>query len=153
MTPAADFIRASTRVEAPPLVPEVRLHLADDVFGFWERIEATRGPAESPMPFWAFAWPGGQALARYLLDHPDVVAGRDVFDLASGSGIVAVAAAKAGARSVTACEIDPLAICAIDLNARLNGGGVVAFQTDVADVEIEAAEVALAGDVFYDRVL
>src|SRR3954454_10064892 len=129
MTPAADFIRASTRVEAPPLVPEGRLHLADDVFGFWERIEATRGPAESPMPFWAFAWPGGQALARYLLAHPDVVARRALFGRASASRIVAVAAAKAGARIVPACEFDPLAFCAIDSTSRLNRSGVVAFQT------------------------
>ena len=102
-----------------PQVEEIRLHLARDALGLWQRTEDERGTGQPP-PFWAFAWPGGQALARYVLDHPAVVAGRGVLDLGSGSGLVAIAAAMAGAATVLASEIDPLAVAAIGLNARAN---------------------------------
>ena len=149
----ADFIRACTTVRTSALVPEIRLQLGDDVFALWERIETTTGPPESALPFWAFAWPGGQALARYLLDHPDCVPGRTVLDLASGSGLVAIAAAKAEASTVVACDLDALAVCAVGLNAALNCVDIAARQADVADVDLNGVEVVLAGDVFYEQAL
>ncbi len=108
-----------------PLVPEIRLHLADDAFRVWEAAERHIGEGnahgtELPPPFWAFAWPGGQALARYVLDHPEVVAGRSVLDLGSGSGLAAIAAALAGASTVLASDVDPFAAAAIALNAAAN---------------------------------
>ncbi len=102
------------------MLPEIRLYLARDAFGLWERIEQKTGQQQLPPPFWAFPWAGGQALARYLLDHPGCVRGRAVLDLASGSGLVAIAAAAAGAASVTPSETDSLAAAAITLNARVN---------------------------------
>lgn len=147
-----DFVRDHTRPVRPPLVPEVRLLVAADVVALWEAMEEMGGgPAEQP-PFWAAAWPGGQALARYVLDHPSVVAGRPVLDLGSGSGLVAVAAALAGADGVTASEIDPFGHTAIGLNARLNGVGAVRVVGDVlAGPPPEG--VVLAGDVCYDRAM
>jgi predicted nicotinamide N-methyase len=147
-TPAA-FVRANTRLVATPFVPEVRLHLADEVFGLWERIEATVGPPESPLPFWAFAWAGGQALARYVLDHPDLVRGRRVLDVGSGSGLVAIAAAKAGTAAVTASEVDRFARAAIALNAEANGVVVAGLLEDILDGDGEGAEVVLGADLFY----
>jgi predicted nicotinamide N-methyase len=114
------FIRANTWLAAPPLLPEIRLYLARDAFGLWERIERDTGQDQLPPPFWAFPWAGGQALARYLLDHPGSVRGQVVLDLASGSGLVAIAAAVAGAASVTPSDTDPLAVAAITLNAGVN---------------------------------
>jgi predicted nicotinamide N-methyase len=148
----SDFVTAHTTLRATPFVPEVRLHLADEAIALWERSEEVTG-AERPPPFWAFAWAGGQALARYLLDHAESVAGRHVFDLASGSGLVAVAAALAGAASVTANEIDEYAVTAIDLNARANGVAVTALLGDQLDGEAGGADVVLAGDVFYSRAM
>src|SRR5947209_11483435 len=116
----ADFVRQKTAITAPPLVPEIRLHLATEVTPIWQATEESLARNGLPPPFWAFAWAGGQALARYLLDHPETVAGREVLDIGSGSGIVAIAAAKAGASRVTAAEIDPFAAAAIGLNAALN---------------------------------
>jgi predicted nicotinamide N-methyase len=145
------FIRGSTRPAAPPLVPEITLHLARDVFELWERTEQDAGRAELPPPFWAFPWAGGQALARYLLDHPGQAAGRTVLDLAAGSGLVAIAAAKAGAAAVTASETDPLALTAIALNCAANG---VTLETTVGDILDGAAPgtgLVLAGDAFYER--
>ena len=135
-----------------PHVGEIRLHLSDDVLGLWQRTEDERGPAQPP-PFWAFAWPGGQALARYVLDHADLVAGRTVLDLGSGSGLVAIAAAMAGAAAVLASEIDALAVAAIGLNARANGVPAPAVVGDVLDGDGEGAGVVLAGDVWYSRPL
>ncbi|MGO9163878.1 MAG: class I SAM-dependent methyltransferase, partial [Streptosporangiaceae bacterium] len=112
---AADFIQASTRLVSPPLLPEIRLHLAPEPFGLWERIETAMGESPLPVPYWAFPWAGGTALARHLLDHPERAAGRVVLDVASGSGLVAIAATMAGAAAVTANEIDPLALAAIAL--------------------------------------
>src|ERR1700691_3613237 len=117
---AEDFVRSACRLGPVPQVAEIRLHLADDVIGLWQRAE-DEFTADQPPPFWAFAWPGGQALARYVLDHPGLVAARSVLDLGSGSGLVAIAAAKAGAATVIASEVDPLAVAAIGLNAQANG--------------------------------
>lgn len=140
LAPAA-FVRAHTRLAPLTWVPEVRLHQAEDAIALWERTEAEVG-ALLPPPFWAFAWAGGLALARYVLDHPWVVRGRTVFDLASGSGLVAIAAARAGASTVAASELDPFAVAAIGLNARANG---VRVATAVADVLSEDAGPAGAG--------
>jgi predicted nicotinamide N-methyase len=148
----AQFVRATCQLGAVPQVAEIRLHLADDVLGLWLRTEDELG-ADQPPPFWAFAWPGGQALARYVLDHRDVVAGRSVLDLGSGSGLVAIAAAMAGAAAVLASEIDALAVAAIGLNARVNGVPVPAVLGDVLDGDGEGAQVVLAGDVWYSRPL
>ena len=151
LAPAA-FIRANTRLVSPPCLPEVRLHLADDAIGLWERIEARLGGAARPPPFWAFAWAGGQALARYVLDHPEVVEGHQVLDLASGCGVAAIAAGLSGAAGVTASEIDRLAVAAIELNTRANGVAVPVIG-DVLDGDGGGAEVVLAGDVFYQRAM
>jgi predicted nicotinamide N-methyase len=146
---AADFVRAHTSLAPVPYVPEVLLHLAQDAFGLWERTEARTGGGVGPPPFWAFPWAGGQALARYLLDHPEVVAGRAVFDLAAGSGLVAIAALKAGAASAVATEIDGYAAAAIALNADANGVPVTTLLGDLLDGGAGGAGVVLAGDVFY----
>jgi predicted nicotinamide N-methyase len=132
-------------------VPEILLHLADDAFDLWEKTEADLGQTGLPPPFWAFTWPGGQALARHVLDHPDLVTGRTVFDLASGSGLVAIAAAKAGAATVTANDIDRFAGAAITLNAEANGLTLAHILADTLDGDACGAEVVLAGDVFYDQ--
>jgi predicted nicotinamide N-methyase len=149
----AEFIRAHTRPEHPLLVPEVTLLVADDVVALWEAMETDRGDVSEP-PFWAAAWPGGQALARYVLDHPDVVAGRSVLDLGSGSGLVAVAAALAGARTVVASEVDRYGMTAIGVNAEENGVGPIAVVGDLLDEEPDPdIDVVLAGDVCYDRAM
>src|SRR5215470_8266169 len=126
--PAA-FVRGKTEVKSPPLVPEIQLHLATEVTPLWQATQENLTRDGTPPPFWAFAWAGGQALARYLLDNPEQVAGREVLDLGSGSGIVAIAAAKAGAARVVAAEIDRFAAAAIALNTALNGATVVAIET------------------------
>lgn len=115
------FIVANTRLQAPPHAPELRLHLADEITPIWKLTEEELGKIGLPPPFWAFAWAGGQALARYLLDHPSEVAGRRVVDFATGSGIVAIAAAKAGAADVLAADIDGFCGAAVALNAAANG--------------------------------
>jgi predicted nicotinamide N-methyase len=149
---AAAFVLAHATLREVPLVPEIRLHLADDAISVWEASERHAGPAELPPPFWAFAWPGGQALARHLLDHPELVAGRSVLDLGSGSGITAIAAALAGAASVLASEVDPVAVTAIGMNAAVNGTRI-AVTGDVLGGSGEGAEVILAADVWYERDL
>jgi predicted nicotinamide N-methyase len=146
------FVLASTQARPAPMVPEVRLYLGDDAISIWERTESELGTADQQPPFWAFAWSGGQALARYLLDHRDLVTGRTVLDLGSGSGLTAVAAAVAGARSVLASELDPFAIAAIELNADLNGVSV-STTGDVLDGDGEHADVVLAADIWYERSL
>ena len=147
-----DFVRAHTRPGRPSLVPEVRLQVADDVVALWEALEAGDVDPGSDPPFWAAAWPGGQALARYVLDHPDLVRGRSVLDLGSGSGRVAVAALQAGAARVLASDVDPYGRAAIAVNAELNGVGPVEVAGDLLDTEPDPAiDVVLAGDVCYDR--
>jgi predicted nicotinamide N-methyase len=136
-----------------PLVPEVRLFLAEDPTILWARLEADAGH-RLPAPFWASAWSGGQALARYVLDNPAVVAGQDVLDLASGSGMVAIAAALAGARTVTANDIDPHAAVAIAANARANGVRVELLVDDLLDGgDPGEPHVVLAGDALYNEAL
>lgn len=144
------------RLVGAPLVPEVRLFLAEDAVVLWARLEAAAGHALSA-PFWASAWTGGQALARHILDHPAIVAGRRVLDIASGSGLVAIAAAIAGAASVTANDVDPYAIEAIGANADANRVALRRSASDLLDGDGadagDDAEVVLAGDVLYDRVM
>lgn len=146
------FIRANTRVHQPPHVPEVRLHLADEAVPLWQATEAELEQQGLPPPFWAFAWAGGQALARYVLDRPEVVRGQSVLDLASGSGLVAIAAALAGAGPVRAADIDPFALVAIRLNAGLNGVELAPEPEDLIGTEV-AEQVILVGDLFYERDL
>jgi predicted nicotinamide N-methyase len=148
---AAEFVRANTRLVAPPQVPELRLHLAEEPLGLWKKTtKELRKPGLQP-PYWAFAWAGGQALARYLLDNPGLVRGRRVFDLGSGSGLVAIASARAGAAAVTASDVDPLAVAAIGLNAEANGVSVAVVSEDLVEEESVAAELVLAGDLFYEK--
>jgi len=148
-----EFVRAHTRPVQPVLVPEITLLIAADVVGLWEAMEEQQSGSTSEPPFWAAAWPGGQALARYVLDHPGLVAGRSVLDLGSGSGLVAVAAALAGAGSVVASEIDPFGLTAIGLNAQVNGTPQVTAVGDVLGGEPPDVGVVLAGDVCYDRAM
>jgi len=150
---ARQIILTSTQLSAVALVPEIRLHQASEPIGLWQRTELAAGRTNLDPPFWAFAWAGGQALARYLLDHPEAVKDRHVIDIASGSGLVAIAAARAGAAAVTACDIDPLAAAAISLNADANGVAVLAVCADVLDTDAPDADVMLAADAFYERDL
>ena len=147
----ADFVRRNTAIAAPPLVPEIRLHLATEVTPIWQATEQTLARSALPPPFWAFAWAGGQALARYLLDHPEAVAGRAVLDFGAGSGLVAIAAAKAGAAAVTAAEIDPFAAAAIAANAVLNGVAIEVVTTDLLDGDKRFWKLVTAGDVCYEQ--
>jgi predicted nicotinamide N-methyase len=150
----ADFVRAHTRAGRPSIVPEISLRVADDVVALWEALEQEHAGAGSEPPFWAAAWPGGQALARYVLDHPDVVAGRTVLDLGAGSGLVAVAAAMAGAAKVIASEVDPYGRAATVVNAEDNGVGPVVVAGDLLDEDPDPqVDVVLAGDVCYDRAM
>jgi predicted nicotinamide N-methyase len=149
--PAA-FIRANTVLLAPPLVPEVTLHLAHEALPLWEKTEEELGALGLPPPFWAFAWAGGQALARYVLDHPPLVAGKRVLDFASGSGLVAIAAMKAGASAVTASEIDRFAFAAIAANCQANGAAVAITEADVIGRD-EGWDTVLVGDAFYEKPL
>lgn len=146
------FIRAHTRLLAVPHAPEIRLHLAVEATALWEKTEGELGQIGLPPPFWAFAWAGGQALARYLLDRPAPVVGRRVLDFASGSGLVAIAAAKAGAVSVEACDIDRFAMAAIGLNAAVNGVALAGWHGDLIGAD-EGWDVVLAADIFYERDL
>jgi predicted nicotinamide N-methyase len=133
-----------------PHAPEINLHVADDATELWQKTEKELGAIGLPPPFWAFAWAGGQALARYVLDHPAVVRGRRVLDVASGSGLVAIAAAKASAGTVTANDIDPFAAAAIAVNAASNGVSIEVVLDDMIGRD-DSWEVVLAGDVFYQQ--
>lgn len=144
------FIRENTSIQSPPHVPEIVLHLAGEAHELWLKTEEELQEIGLPPPFWAFAWAGGQGLARYILDHPETVEGRHVVDFASGSGLVAIAAAKAGALSVTAVDIDPWAKTAVSLNTALNGVKVDFSGADIIGTPLKA-EILLAGDVFYDQ--
>ena len=152
MDPTA-FIRCNTVVAAPPLVPEIRLHLATEITPIWQATEETLARSAVPPPFWAFAWAGGQTLARYILDHPARVAGRLVLDFGAGSGIAAIAAAKAGAARVLAAEIDHFAAAAIAANAALNETSVGITTADLIDTIDPRWEVVTAGDVCYEQPL
>ncbi|MCA0145168.1 methyltransferase [Blastococcus sp. LR1] len=146
-----EFIRAHTRPVRPELVPEVELLIAADVVALWEAMETEQGRTSTDPPFWAAAWPGGQALARYVLDNPQVVAGGRVLDLGAGSGLVAVAAVKAGAAEVLASDVDPFALTAIAVNAEENGAAGITPVGDVLGGDSPDVAVILAGDVCYDR--
>jgi predicted nicotinamide N-methyase len=144
------FIIAHTRVTATPLVPEIALHVADEATELWQKTEGELGEIGLPPPFWAFAWAGGQGLARYVLDHRELVADKRVLDFASGSGLVAIAAAKAGAAAIEASEIDEFALAAIALNSAANGASVEGRAGDLVGAD-EGWDVVLAGDVSYQR--
>ncbi|MHB2206995.1 class I SAM-dependent methyltransferase [Methylobacterium sp. CM6257] len=150
----AGFIRANTRLRPVPHAPEIHLHVADEATELWQKTEDELQAIGLPPPFWAFAWAGGQALARYILDHPAIAGGARVVDFASGSGLVAIAAAHAGARHVTASDLDPFAMAAIRLNAAANGvaGLIDPVSTDLLGTEPQA-DLVLAADVFYERDL
>lgn len=148
----ADFIRANTVLIAPPLVPEIWLHLATEVVPLWRKTEEELEAEGVPPPYWAFAWAGGQALSRYILDKPDVVAGRKVLDFGSGSGLLAIAAAKAGAADVLAADIDAFAAAAISLNASANGVRINVSRDDLIGRSGEWQTI-LVGDMCYERPL
>jgi predicted nicotinamide N-methyase len=153
---ADEIIRGSTRLGSMPLVPEIRLQLANEPMSVWQHAERATGRTGLDPPFWAFAWPGGQALARYLLDHPEAVPGGPVIDVASGSGLVAIAAAMAGDAAVTAYDIDPLAAAAISVNAAANGVTVRAVCADVLSEDglpVPGTGLVLVADAFYERDL
>ena len=147
-----DFILANTRLIAPPLTPEIRLWLADEAVPLWQKTEEELGAMGLPPPFWAFAWAGGQALARYVLDNPALVRAKRALDFASGSGLVAIAAASSGASAVEASDIDPFAVAAIEANAAENGVWVAPRLENLIGAD-EGWEVVLAGDVAYQRDL
>lgn len=144
------FIRDNTDVLSPPHVPEVRLRLATDAHALWLKTEEELEEIGLPPPFWAFAWAGGQGLARHVLDHPALVAGKSVLDFASGSGLVGIAASLSGASAVLAADIDPWSETAIRLNGALNGVTVGYTAEDLVGRDA-GWDVVLAGDVFYDR--
>jgi predicted nicotinamide N-methyase len=145
------FVRDNTTIEAPPLVPEIRLHLATELTAIWQATEESLAQAQVPPPFWAFAWAGGQALARYLLDRPQLVAGMSLLDFGAGSGLVAIAAKKAGAARVVAAETDRVGAAAIALNAVLNGVSIDVMTADPIDRAAGTYAIVAAGDVCYER--
>ena len=147
----AEFVLSATGLKRVPFVEEISLYLAADVYEVWRGTESHADQSDLAPPFWAFAWPGGQALARYLLDHPGLVSGRSVLDVGCGSGLVAIAAAKAGAAAVTASDSDSFARAAVRLNARANQV-TVSVVRDVLGSTHEA-DVVLAGDVWYEQGL
>ena len=153
LTPAnaPDFIAANTRLQAVPHAPEISLWLADEITPLWRLTEEELGAMGLPPPFWAFAWAGGQALARWLLDNPAEVAGKRVIDLATGSGLVAVAAMKAGAVSVLAADIDPFCAAAVAANARSNSVEIAFTDADLLDAPPPPVDLICAGDVFYEK--
>jgi predicted nicotinamide N-methyase len=151
MTPE-DFIRTNAALVAPPLVPEIRLYLATEVVPLWRATEEELAKIGVPPPYWAFAWAGGQALARYILDHPDLVRGKRVLDIGAGSGLVGLAAVRAGAASVVSADIDAFACAAIRLNAAANNCEIAVTQDDLIGVT-DIWDVILVGDLFYERPL
>ena len=155
MTPdqAEAFVRSNAELQAPPLLPGIVLYLTHELLPVWTKTEAALAAEGLPPPFWAFAWAGGQALARHVIDHPALVAGRDVVDVATGSGLVAVAAAHAGARSVLAVDTDPVAVAAAGLNALTNAAAIRAELRDFRTLDPPRDSVVTVGDFFYEREL
>jgi predicted nicotinamide N-methyase len=149
----SDFIRQNTTVMTPPLVPEVKLHLAHEAVPLWQKIEEELGEMGLSPPFWAFAWAGGQALARYVLDHSNIVKNLKVLDLATGSGLVAIAALQAGAANTTAADIDEFATTAAQMNAELNLVSLDIKLEDLLPQQPPSADVILVGDLFYEKTL
>jgi len=140
-----------TRLQKVPGLADLRLHLSDDVFALWRAVADETGDRDPPIPFWAFAWGGGLAIAHYLLEHPERVAGRRVLDIASGSGLCAIAAGRAGAAAVTAADVDPLAIAAMALNARANAQRIDTVYADLLADDPSDVDVILAGDCWYEE--
>ncbi len=149
----APFIAANTTLLAPPHVPEIRLHLAEESLPIWQKTEEELGEMNVPPPCWAFAWAGGQALARYLLDNPDEVRGKTVLDLGTGSGLTAIAAMKAGASSVLAADIDRMALSSARLNAAANRVTITTTEEDLLQDLPGTFGAVLVGDLFYEREL
>jgi predicted nicotinamide N-methyase len=149
----AEFIAANTRLLPVPLVPEIRLHLAEESLAIWRQTEEELGRMNVPPPWWAFAWAGGQALARYVLDNPAQCAGRSVLDLGAGSGLAGIAARKAGAAQVRAADTDPFALAAIALNAAANAVAIEATGEDLLAAPPAPFDLVLVGDLFYERAL
>ena len=147
-----DFIISQTTLLSPPLIPEIKLYLAQESIALWQKTEEDLSAIGLAPPFWAFAWAGGQGLARYILDHADLVRGRHILDFASGSGLVAIATMLAGATSLMASDIDPYAIAAMALNAKVNGVVVTPYLGDLIGEDL-GWDIVLAGDIFYDRDL
>jgi predicted nicotinamide N-methyase len=147
---ARAFILENTALTAPPHVPEICLHLADEAHELWQKTEEELAAIGLPPPFWAFAWAGGQGLARHLLDNPQLVAGKNVLDFATGSGLAAIAACKAGAASVLAADIDPFCESAVELNAIANGVKCAFTPQNLIGTD-RGWDVVLAGDVFYEK--
>jgi predicted nicotinamide N-methyase len=147
------FILAATRLQSPPHLPEIQLHLADEIKPIWEAVQIRLGDFDATLPFWAFAWAGGLAIARYLLDHPGVAAGKRVVDIATGSGLCAIAACKAGAASVMAADIDPLSLVAVELNAGVNRANLTVCDDDLLATSPPDVDLILAGDIGYERQL
>lgn len=150
---SAAFVLAETRARPVPLAPELVIRVADEAVPLWSKTEEELAEAGLPPPFWAFAWAGGQALARHLLDHPDACEGRRVLDMGSGSGLVAIAAMKAGAASVLAADLDRFALAAIAINAAANGVSVEATGDDLIGGPRPAVDLVTVGDLFYERDL
>jgi predicted nicotinamide N-methyase len=150
---ARAFVLQHTRLQPVPTLGRLRLHLADDVLALWRATQLASGDPEAPLPYWAFAWAGGMAIARYLGEHPETVASRRVVDLGSGSGLCAIAAMRAGAAAANAIDIDRYAAAAIEVNAELNGVRVSVMRRDVLDEDPPDAEVVLAGDCWYEAGL
>lgn len=144
------FVLRHTQLRPVPGLEEIRLHLADEVLPLCNAVQNETGDMDAPVPYWAFAWAGGLALSRYLREHAEAVAGQRVFDMASGSGLCAIAAMRAGASEATGADIDPFAATAIALNARANRQRVSVVRRDILDDEPPDADLVLAGDVFYD---
>ena len=149
----ATFIRANTQLMSPPLVPEIRLHLAEESLPIWQKTEDELGAMNVAPPYWAFAWAGGQAVARYLIDEPGLVAGRSVLDLGSGSGMTAIAARMAGARDLLAADIDVIAGAAVGLNAAANDVAVGFTAVDLLAAAPGRFDTIIVGDMFYEREL
>ena len=147
------FILRHTKLQPVPGLEEIRLHLADEALGLWHAVQLETDDPDTPLPYWAFAWGGGLAIARYLHEHPEAVAGRRVFDLASGSGLCAIAAMRAGGSEAIGADIDPFAIAAIGLNAKANKCRVSTLRGDVLDDEPPDADLVLAGDCWYEARL
>src|ERR1700761_1479111 len=147
------FIRANTALQPVPHAPEISLYVADEITPIWTMTEEALGALGISPPFWAFAWAGGQAISRYVLDNPALVQGKSVLDIASGSGLCAIAAMKAGAARVLACDIDPFCRAAIAVNAQANGVVVESVIADLLDRPLPAVDVILAGDICYEKTV
>ena len=153
MSHRRSFVAHHTRLRPIPGLHDLRLHLADDAVPVWQAIEATTGVAGAPIPFWAFAWAGGLTLARYLEDHPEEVRDRVVMDFATGSGLIAIVAARAGAARVIAVDIDPFSEAAVAMNAKANGAHLESITRDLLDDDPPDVDVLLAGDTWYEGPL